>query len=764
VALAAPRITRRGLLIGGAVGGGLLVAWAMVPRRFEAPLPPREDETAFGAWLRIARDGTVTVAVPQLEMGQGVSTLLPQVVAQELGADWRLVSPEPAPVSGLFANVPLAAAWAPLWMPFAAALAEGEDAWLARDWAERTRFMATAGGTSLAAYEAPAREAAAAARTLLMQAAASRWDVDWEECKVQNGTVSHGQNHARFGELAEEAARFSPPSTLPLGPLAADAAGSGADTVSFPRLDGPAKARGAVMFAADIRLPGMVHAAIRHGPRAAAAPLGAWDEGKARQLPGVTLVPGDDWLAAVAPTWWAAEQALATLAPTFKAEGLVSGEAIDNALDRAVKKAVTHRVATLGDPDAVIADQPSLVARYDVAPALHAGLETASATARVTADLAEIWVATQNPEQTRRLVASALGLARHKVVLYPVPAGGAFDARLDAPHAVEAALIARTIEKPVQLTWSRWQEALATLPRAPAAAVLWARTNPDGGQVLAWKARIATPPAGHELGERLFAGKTAPEAARAAAGRADPLAVAGAMPPYRLPHVSVDHVPVRTGIPAGAMRGQAHAMTAFFTESFVDELARHAQREPLSYRMEMMGDDLRLAECLQRCATLAQWDAGADASGQGLACHRMGDNDDHAARIAVIATARQSEAGVKVERITAVADLGRIVNRDLARQQVEGGLVFGLGLALGCNLTLERGLPATARLSALSLPLLANTPEITVEFITSPQAGPILAIDPGEIGVVAVAPAVANALHSATGLRFRKLPLFAEDV
>jgi isoquinoline 1-oxidoreductase beta subunit len=205
-------------------------------------------------------------------------------------------------------------------------------------------------------------------------------------------------------------------------------------------------------------------------------------------------------------------------------------------------------------------------------------------------------------------------------------------------------------------------------------------------------------------------------------------------------------------------------MTAFFTESFVDELARAAGHEPLSYRIGMIGSDTRLAECLQRCATLAEWDAGADASGQGLACHRMGAaNDqagDRAGRIAVIVTARQDEAGVRVEKISAVADIGRIVNRDLARQQLEGGLVFGLGLTLGATTGYARGLPLAERLSQLSLPVLGNTPEIAVEFVES-SAPPV---DPGELGVVAIAPAIANALHSATGVRFRKLPLFAEEV
>jgi isoquinoline 1-oxidoreductase beta subunit len=755
------RLTRRGVLIGTAVGGGLVAAWGLTPRRFPLPLAQHEGETAFNAWLSIDRTGIVTVAVPQLEMGQGVTTLLPQIVALELGADWQQVAVAPTPVSGAYANVPLAAKWAPLWLPLVPDLAAGDDAWLAREFAERGRFTATAEGTALAAYEAPAREAACSVRTLLMQAAAARWGAAWRECEVSGGTVRHGKHSATFGTLAEDASGYSPPGDLPLRPLAAEivAAAPPGSVPAFPRLDLPSKAEGAANFAGDVRLPGMVYASIRHAPLAAKAKLGRYDPIKADGA-GVRLVAGSDWLAAVGPTWWAAEQALTHVAPAFASEGRIESPQVDAALDKAVRKAVTHRIVTVGDPDGVIGDSPSLVARYDVAPALHGAIETASATARFADGRLELWVATQAPEATRRAAARALGLSSRDVVLYPVPAGGSFDARLDTPHAVEAALISKEVGKPVQLTWSRWQEQLAGKPRAPAAAVLWAKTGGQGGEITAWKSRIATPAAAQEFGRRLFGEQTPRDALAASAREADPLALEGALPPYGIANVSVDHVPVETGIPAGRMRGSSHMMAAFFTESFVDELARAAGREPLSYRIEMLGNDLRLAECLQRVAGLAEWGGGNDASGQGLACHRIGGNEDRAGRIAVIATARRDEAGVRVEKISAVADIGRIVNLDIARQQIEGGLVFGLGLTLGATTGYALGLALVSRLVGLGLPLLANTPEIAVGFIDS-TAPPV---DPGDLGVVAVGPAIANALHSATGLRFRKLPLFAEEV
>src|SRR6478735_8618331 len=253
-------VSRRGLLIGGAAGGGLLVAWALMPRRYDAPLSAGPGETAFGAWLTIGKDGVVTVAVPQLEMGQGVTTLLPQVVAMELGADWRQVAVEPAPANGAYVNLPLAARWAPLWQPTIAALADQPDDYLLRRWAEEERFGATAEGTSLAAFELPCREAGAAARAMLAMAAADRWGVAWEQCEAAAGFIVHGEKRLSFARLAEDAAGYTPPDPPPLrSEPPADSLAPFADPeemhISFPRLDLPSKVDGSHLFAGDVRLP-----------------------------------------------------------------------------------------------------------------------------------------------------------------------------------------------------------------------------------------------------------------------------------------------------------------------------------------------------------------------------------------------------------------------------------------------------------------------------------------------------------------------------
>jgi isoquinoline 1-oxidoreductase beta subunit len=204
------------------------------------------------------------------------------------------------------------------------------------------------------------------------------------------------------------------------------------------------------------------------------------------------------------------------------------------------------------------------------------------------------------------------------------------------------------------------------------------------------------------------------------------------------------------------MRGNAHGYTAFMVESFIDEVAHRHGQEPLAFRISMLGSDVRLATCLQRAARLGEWGGGGDASGQGIACHRMGDAET-GGRIALVATATAGEGGVRVSRLAAAVDIGRVVNRDLALQQIEGGLIYGLGLALGSAAEYERGLPLAGRLAALQIPALEDSPNIVIDLIDSDD-GPF---DPGEIGVPPVAPAIANALFSATGLRLRRLPLLS---
>jgi isoquinoline 1-oxidoreductase beta subunit len=755
-------LTRRGVLAGAAAGGGLLVAWWLMPRDYASPLIAARGEHVFGAWLKIASDGVVTVAVPQLEMGQGISTLLPQIVACELGADWRQIAVEPAPVSGAYGNVPLAQRWIALWDPSLAGLSAGLDRLLARRFAGAQRFNATADGTSLAAYEMPCREAAATARAMLAQEAASRWGVAWEECEVEGGFVTHGKERASFGELAEAAAQRSPPDPPPLRPeppreepLPADAD----NPPAFPRLDLPSKVDGSYRFAGDVRLPGMVFASIRHGPTDGSQLVG-YDRDAAARIRGLAgIVASKRWLAVAAETWWSAETALEAMKPRWSTTTPVNSNEIAAKLNTLLTGGKGHAIAETGFGRAALR-RVDIGRRYEVEPAYALPVETASAAARFVDGRLDLWIATQAPEQTRIAAARAIGIATEDVALYPMPAGGSFDARLEHDHAIEIAQIARELGRPVQLTWPRRDELIRSRPRAPAWLLLGAQLSQGGdGAIDALHVRIATPSAAREFGKRLFGNRTTMAAIGETAGEPDPLACEGAVPPYALGGVYVEHVPAAIDLPVGRVRGNAYGPTTFAIESFIDEIAARFGREPLSFRMAMLGKDVRLAACLQRAAQLAQWDGGADQSGQGLAIARIGEGPQ-AARIACVATARQGEGGVRVTQLAAAVDIGRIINHDIARQQIEGGLVFGLGIALANPLRLRGGVPEILDYAALGLPLLADCPEMLIEFLPS-EAPPA---DPGELGAVVAPPAIANALFSATGLRLRRLPLLSDGI
>ena len=749
------KISRRGVLAGAAAGGGLAIAYVLLPQRFDAPLAPAEGEVGFNAWLKIATDGVITVAVPQCEMGQGVTTLIPQIVAMELGADWRQIAVEPAPPAGAYPNTALASYWAELWLAGGADIASDPDSLLARRFAERTRFTATAAGTTLAAYETPAREAAATARAMLIEEAAARWTIAPEQCQAAEGFVVAGAKRLRFAELAEGAARRDPPDVPPLRsePPAEPPTGAGSTAeTAFPRLDLPAKVDGSFLFAGDIRLPGMAFVAIRHGP-VGRSRLKRYDRKAGAKVRGLLgIVEGNRWLAAAGESWWAADRALDAMRPIFAIDKPIDSESISSALANGLGKGAATRIAQVGDRD-VIEGKPTITRRYDIAPAVHAPMETATATAWLKDGKLTLWIASQAPERARVAAARAIGIGVENVILVPMAAGGSFDARLDHLHAIEAAVIARELDRPVQLTWSRWQEMLGSPPRAPAAAEMSARLGRDGS-VVSLKARVAVPPFMREQGARMFDNRTTWAAREETAGKPDPLALSGAVPAYAIPNLAVDHVPVGIDLPVARMRGGGDALSAFFTECFVDELAEKLGREKLSYRIAMLGQDLRMVEVLQRVARLAEWDGGEVASGQGLACHRM-TLGERSGRIACVAQASPGEGGLRVTRLSAAVDIGRIVNRDLARQQIEGGLIYGLSLALGSAMGLAKGFPDKNRLAALDLPKLVDSPEIAIDFVTS-DAEPF---DPGELGVAIAPPAIANALSSAIGSRLRSLPL-----
>ncbi|TXC71821.1 xanthine dehydrogenase family protein molybdopterin-binding subunit [Sphingomonas ginsenosidivorax] len=719
-------INRRRLLVGGGAGVGLLVAWGLWPRSYAPNLVANPGEALFGAWLKIGTDGHVTVAVPQAEHGQGVYTALAQIVADELGADWRTVGVEPAPLNPLYAN--------PLGVND---LFEGLFSALPAD-----APILTGGSSSIRMFETACREAGAAARALLCRAAAERWDVDWTQTRVEAGFVVHGAKRLRFAELAEVAAGGTIPDPLPLG---MHGAGKLVGT-SVPRIDAPSKVDGSANFAGDVRLADMVHAAIRQGP--AGSRLTRVDRAAADRIRGVlSVVENPRWVAAVATTWWAAQQALDALAPRFEGGRAVDSASIDTALTTALGQPGT-RMAKVGDVDGVFEGARLVTAEYRVGLGLHAGLETPSATAAFRDGRLELWLATQAPGLARAAAARAAGLSDSAVTVHPMLVGGSFGAALEHHVAEQAAVLAMTLKRPVALVWSRGEDSLHDRYRPAARARMAARLAPNGA-ILGWSAKIAAPSTGAELARRLMPGLATEAAVRVARG--DRHAVAGAMPAYRMPAVAIDHHAADIGVATGHVRGGAHVSSAFFTECFLDELAKLGHSEPMSFRIGMLGGNPRLARCLSTAASLGGWDGGVPGSGQGIACHAF-----RGSYIAVLAEAHMGDdRRPVVDRLVAAVDCGAQINPDLVRQQIEGGLIFGMANALGAATGFTRGLADVRGFDTMRIPRLADTPDITVELIRSDEApGGV-----GELGVPAVAPAIANALQSATGYRIRDLPL-----
>jgi isoquinoline 1-oxidoreductase beta subunit len=689
----------------------------------------------FNAFLKIAGDGRVIVAVPQAELGQGVYTSLPQILADELGADWRTVSVEHAPVGPLYANQLLVEEAAGPGLPSAF---QDIGRWALREHATRSALMLTGGSTSIRAFEARMREAGAAARALLSMAAADRWNAEWETLDTANGFVIHGGEKLRFGEIAEEAARFGLPERLPVrGGIENRLVGE-----SVPRIDLPAKVDGSAQFAGDIRLPEMVYASVRQGPIGDSRLISV-NQAAADAIGGVlAIVKNPRWVGAVATNWWAANRAVEAMRPRFETRvALVNSSDIQAALAAALEGGEASRAFSAGEENQSGA---LFSARYSVGAAPNAPLETLTATARVTGGRVEIWAPTQAPAFARAAAARVAGVGEGDVVVYPTLIGGGYGRKLETIAVEQAVIMAMHVKRPVQLVWSRLEETMQDTFRPPAAAQMSARLDP-AGRILGWQARIAAPATTSQVIGRLRSG------ASGSAEEAHASAIDGAVPPYGMMQIAIDHLPVDVGLNTGIWRSAAHSYTAFFTESFIDELARQAKIEPMSFRMQMLGANPRLARVLTTAATLGGWDGGAPGSAMGIAAHSaFGSHVATVVEIGIDAAQR-----VRVQRAVSAVDVGRVINPDILRQVIEGGIIHGIAGATGAKIGFERGLPTVRGLGALELPRLADSPEISIEIMESDE-------EPGgatELGVPTVAPAIANALFALTGRRVRSLPL-----
>jgi isoquinoline 1-oxidoreductase beta subunit len=731
-------ISRRSLLVGGGASVGLLLAWGIWPRTYEPNLVAGQDETIYNEFLKIGADGQIVVVVPQPELGQGIYTSLSQILADELGADWRTVSVEPAPISPLYANELIFAESKeelPKWL-------QGPGEWAFRQLGIRMSAMLIGGSTSIRGFEQRYREAGATARALLCMAAGKRWGADWQACDTADGFVIRGDDKIRFGELAAEAAKLTPPSDIPLRKPGA----GGISGKSVPRLDLPSKVDGTARYGADIRLPGMVYASVRHGPFGDTT-LMEVDKAAADKIDGViAIVENPRWVAAIATNWWAADRALDALSPKFRTTGGFPDDASMSAsLENALNGGPSKRFFERGDPDEVLKGGQPFSAEYRVPLAPHAPMETLNATARLTGDRLELWLPTQALAFTRDAAARAVNMPPESVTAYQTLVGGSFGRKGSIDAAEIAAILAVKTKRPVQLIFSRAEETMRDEFRQPAIGRMSAKLG-ENGRPLVWAAAISAP---STIAERFAA--TMPNMPGADPSKPELRAIEGGIPPYNIPAIAMDHhVAPLGGVTTGAWRGVANSYNAFFLECFIDELAEEAGIEPFSYRMQLLGGAPRLARCLTTVATLGNWQGGIAGSGQGIAAHSC-----YGSHVATLAELHVDQGQIKLDKIVMAIDCGRMIHPDIVRQQIEGGIVYGISGALGHAISVERGLVTARNFSGLGLPMLTDIPEIVVELIENdePPSGV------GEIAVPSVPPAIANALFTATGQRSRTLPL-----
>lgn len=723
--------SRRGFLIGTGAAIGLVVGYALWPRTYPNAWVPGEGETLLGPWVKIGPDGRVTVPVPQAEMGQGVMSGFAQIVADELGADWRMMAVEPAPWHPAYANVGMATQGT-AGLP---GIVRGLAAKLGEEAVRRLNLQLTGGSNSISSYHDALRLAAAEARQRLVAAAAKEWGVAAGELDTANGFVVYKANRMAFADAVK---LVDPEAEPPAADLRAEAARPLVGK-ALARIDLPPKVDGSARFGADVRLPGMLYAAIRHGPVAgklvnASAPA------------GVVLVKGPNWVATTGQTSWEARRALDKVEAGFAVEGRKAGPWVVEALQAAARGDGGEAVASHGDVDGPLGAAEGVVsAEYSLPYLAHVCMEPMTATARIVGGKAEIWGPTQSVTLAHWNVAEALGVESENVVIYPTLLGGGFGRKAEADAMVEAALIAKAIEKPVQLIWSREEDIGSDRFRPPVFARM--RGALSGKTLAAWEGRVAVPALNPNFMRRNIP-KFAPEGDSASAGDIEGLAEI----PYAVEAFRAVHLPVSQPVPLGYWRSVGHSFSGFVVESFVDELAEAAGEDPLAFRLRLLADKPRHQRVLKAAADAANWSEPAPKGfARGLAVH-----ESFGSIAAMVVTAGVVNGAVKILEVVSAIDCGRAIAPDSVRAQLQGAAVMGLSAALAESVTFEEGEAVERNFHAYTVARMADMPSRFVTLLV--ESGEALG-GVGEPGLPPAAPALANALAKATGKRARSLPL-----
>jgi isoquinoline 1-oxidoreductase subunit beta len=709
------RVSRRQLLTAGAAaGGGLLLGWHFDARArvLATTAKPKSPVFAPNAFIRIGTDGRVTLIMNQVEMGQGTYTSMPMLLAEELEVGLDQVRLEHAPPDDkLYAN--------PLF---------GDQE--------------TGASSSVRAFYEPLRRAGAAARTMLVSAAAATWKVETGSCRAERGVVTHSPTGRAlsYGTLADKAARLPVPAQVALkDPKDFKLIGT-----SAKRLDTPAKVNGTAQYGIDVRLPGMKIATVAASP-VVGGKVASLDDSKAKTVKGVRqIVRLDDVVAVVADDMWAAKQGLQALAIRWDdgPNAAVSTADVVRGLAAALDtQGVIARKE--GDAAAAIAGAPSKIeAVYQVPFLAHAPMEPINCTVHVRRDRCEVWTGSQVLSRAQATAAKVTGLPLDKVVVHNHYLGGGFGRRLEHDYVTQAVRIGQHVDGPVKVIWTREEDIRHDVYRPyyydRVAAGVDAR-----GQPIAWMHRLAGP---------AILARYLPAAFR---DGIDPDGIDGAVHfVYDVPAVHVEFVrheePV---LNTGFWRGVGVTHNTFVIESFVDELAVAARQDPVAYRRGLLGKSPRARAVLDTAADAAGWGRPLPAGrGRGVSLLFSG----WGSYLAQVAEVEVSKAGeVRVHRIVCAVDCGTVVNPDTVKAQVEGGIVFGVSGALWGEVTLENGRVQQSNFNDVRVLRINETPAIEVHLVRNGEAPGGM----GEPGTAVTAPAIANAVFAATGKRIRTLPI-----
>ena len=690
------------LQVTGTIGAGLVIGFRIPNRRGVPPFAPN-------AWLRIGTDDSVLVIVDRSEMGQGVTTSLPMLLAEELEADWTKIRFEFAPADKAYIN-------------------------------QLFGIQGTGGSSSVRAAWKPLREAGAQARTMLIAAAAQTWSVEPASCRAEAGAVIHTATNRRltYGALAQRATALPVPAEVQLkDPKEWRLAGK-----PTKRLDTRFKVNGTAQFGIDVRVPGMLTALVARSP-VFGGKVRSFDATAAKAIPGVRqVVQISSGVAVVGDGYWPAKQGRDALKVTWD-EGPVAQVSSASISSLFAQRASQDGAVARHDGDAVAAlagAAQRVEAVYEMPFLAHATMEPMNCTAHVRAGAVDIWAPTQNQTGVQMIGGQIGGIPPEKVAVHTTYLGGGFGRRFELDFIIEALETSKAGGAPVKVVWSREDDIQHAQYRPANYHQLRAGLDASGRPV-AWTHRIVAP----SIMARMF-----PQTVK---NGLDGEAVEGGVGlPYAVPNVHVDYQLTDTGIPVGFWRSVNNSFNAFAVEGFIDELAAAAKQDPYEYRRTLLANAPRDRGVLELAATKAGWDTPLPTGrGRGIAVYKSFES--FAAQVAEVSV---SPAGdVRVHRVVCAIDCGLHVNPSTIEAQMQGGIVYGLSAALHGAITIENGRVTQSNFHDYRMLRLTEMPVVEVYIVPSNEApGGV-----GEPGTPPIAPAVCNAIFAATGKRIRRLPI-----